>query len=64
MNRVSNLIKEVLRTVPRWVTPEIVHETVELFERRFNREFAPEEIREMICNVSQFVDIVKEEKVK
>jgi len=64
MNRVSHLVEEVLRTAPRWVTPEIVRETVELFERRFNRELAPEEIREMICNVGQFVDIVKKEKLK
>ncbi|MCH8831029.1 MAG: hypothetical protein IID45_15765 [Planctomycetes bacterium] len=58
-DRVQNLIDAVVKTAPSWVTAEIVRETVDLFEPRYGRELAPDEIREIIINVGRFVDVVK-----
>ena len=60
MNRVSDLVEEVLRTAPGWVKPELVRETVPLFERRYKRPLTAEEIREIIVDVGRFVDVVKQ----
>ncbi|MAG94699.1 MAG: hypothetical protein CMJ48_13280 [Planctomycetaceae bacterium] len=59
MDRVSKLVDDTLKTCPRWVTAEIVRETIDLFERLYERELAPDEVREIIVNAGQFVDVAK-----
>lgn len=60
MDQVAILVAEVLRTAPRWITAEIVHETVELFEPVYQRQLTAEEVREMIVNASRFFDLAKQ----
>jgi len=60
MNRISRTVEKVLRTAPRWVTPELVRETIEVLEPCYGRELTAEEIREIIVNVGRFVDVAKE----
>lgn len=58
-DRVSMLVEDVLKTAPRWISAEIVRETVELFEPCYGRELNPEEVREIIVNVGRFLDVAK-----
>ena len=60
MDRISDLVEEVLRTAPRWVKPELVRDTIQLFEPRYKRPLTPEEIREMIVRAECFLDVAKQ----
>jgi predicted nucleic acid-binding protein len=58
-DRIQSLVETVLKASPRWITEEIVLETVTLFETRYGRALVPDEVREIIVNVGRFVDVVK-----
>ena len=60
MDRISDLVERVLRTAPRWVKPELVRDTIQLFEPRYKRPLTPEEIREMTVGAGRFLDVVKQ----